>query len=79
LRMILSRGMSLAMIGVGIGVAASVAMTGLMRKMLFGVRPLDTVTFVVVSAVLLLVALAACSAPALRAARLDPVKTLRDQ
>jgi len=79
LRMILSRGMSLAMIGVGIGLAASVAMTGLMRKMLFGVRPLDTVTFIAVSAVLLLVALAACSAPALRAARLDPVKTLRDQ
>ncbi len=42
-------------------------------------QPLDAVTFVVVSAVLLLVCLLASSGPAYRAARLDPVKTLRDQ
>ncbi len=79
LRTILSRGMSLAGIGVATGLIAAASVTTLMQKMLYGVRPLDTLTFVTVSAVLLLVALAACSAPALRAARLDPVKTLRDQ
>ena len=79
LRMILTRGITLALAGVGIGLLASFAMTNLMRQVLYGVRPLDAATFVAVSAALLLVALAACSAPAYRAARLDPVKTLRDQ
>ena len=79
LTMVLRRGMVLAATGVAVGIAASVALTNFLKGMLFGIRPLDALTFVVVSAVLLLVCLLASSGPAYRAARLDPVKTLRDQ
>jgi len=79
LTMVLRRGMVLAAIGVALGIAASVALTNFLKGMLFGVRPLDALTFVVVSEVLLLVCLLASSGPVYRAARLDPVKTLRDQ
>jgi putative ABC transport system permease protein len=61
------------------GIAASLTLTNLLEGMLFGIKPLDVVTFVGVSMVLLLVSLLASSGPAYRAARLDPVKTLRDQ
>jgi predicted permease len=79
LTMVLRRGMVLATIGVVLGIAASVALTTFLKGMLFGIRPLDLLTFVVVSAVLLLVCLLASSGPAHRAADLDPMKTLRDQ
>lgn len=79
LAMVLRRGMVLAAIGVAVGIAASLALTNFLKGMLFGIRPFDALTFVGVSAVLLLVCLLASSGPAYRAARLDPVKTLRDQ
>ena len=79
LTMVLSRGMVLAVIGILVGIAASLALTNLLEGMLFGIKPLDVITFVGVSMVLLLVCLLASSGPAYRAARLDPVKTLRDQ
>jgi ABC-type antimicrobial peptide transport system permease subunit len=79
LTMVLRRGMVLAAIGVALGIVASTALTNFLKGMLFGIKPLDALTFVVVSAVLLLVCLLASSGPAYRAARLDPVKTLRDQ
>lgn len=79
LTMVLRRGMMLAAIGVTLGIVASMALTNFLKGMLFGIRPLDALTFVGVSAVLLLVCLLASSGPAYRAAALDPVKTLRDQ
>jgi predicted permease len=79
LTMVLRRGMVLAAIGVALGIVASAALTAFLKGMLFGIKPLDAVTFVGVSTVLLLVCLLASSGPAYRAARLDPVKTLRDQ
>lgn len=79
LGMIMKRGLTLAAIGLIVGVAASLVLTRFITRMLFGVRPLDPLTFVGVSAVLLLAALIASSAPAYRAATLDPMKTLRDQ
>jgi predicted permease len=79
LALILGRGMSLAGAGVAIGLGASVFLTKYLTSMLFSVQPLDSVTFASVPAILLLVALAASSLPAYRAARLDPIKTLRDQ
>jgi len=54
-------------------------LTQFMAGMLYGVRPFDPLTFVGVSAVLLLVSAAASSLPAYRAARLDPMRTLREQ
>lgn len=77
--MVLRRGMLLAVFGVALGIAASIALTNFLRGMLYGVRPLDALTFVLVPAVLLMVCFLASSGPAYRAAQLDPVKTLRDQ
>jgi putative ABC transport system permease protein len=47
--------------------------------MLYGIRPSDPVTFATVTVLLLLVSLAASTVPAYRAARLDPMETLREQ
>jgi putative ABC transport system permease protein len=77
LRMILGQGLRLAVIGVGLGLAASFGLTRLMSGLLFGVKPTDPETFVLVTAALLIVALAACWIPAWRATRVDPVIALR--
>jgi putative ABC transport system permease protein len=77
LRMILNQGLRLAAIGVALGLAASFGLTGLMRGLLFGVKPSDPATFVFVTGALLVVALAACWIPAWRATRVDPVIALR--
>ncbi len=79
LRLILRRGLTMATIGLGIGIVASLALTRFMTDLLYGVKPLDPLTFVGVSAVLMLVSLLASAAPAYRAARLDPMRTLREQ
>jgi predicted permease len=79
LRMIVRRGLTLALIGLGAGLAISAMMTRLLSGMLYGIRPSDPITFVVVTAILLVVSLGACCVPAGRAARLDPVETLREQ
>ena len=79
LRLILGRGLALAVAGVGIGLIASAFLTRYLTSLLFGVQPLDAATFASVTAILLLVSLIASSVPAYRAARLDPMKTLRDQ
>ena len=79
LRMILNQGFRLALIGVGLGLAASFALTRLMAGLLFGVKPSDPQTLILVTAALLAVALAACWIPAARAARIDPVVALRHE
>jgi predicted permease len=79
LALILRRGLLLAAAGVAIGIVASLLLTRFMQEMLYGVKPFDPLTFVAVSAVLLLVSLVASSVPAYRAARLDPMQTLREQ
>jgi putative ABC transport system permease protein len=79
LRMVLNQGLRLALIGVGLGLAASFALTRLMSSLLFGVRPSDPETFIVVTVALVAVALAACWIPARRATRVDPVIALRYQ
>jgi ABC-type antimicrobial peptide transport system permease subunit len=79
LGLILRRGLALAAIGLSIGVVASLLLTRFMAELLYGVKPLDPLTFVAVSAVLMLVSAVASSAPAYRAARLDPMRTLREQ
>jgi ABC-type antimicrobial peptide transport system permease subunit len=78
LRLVLGRGLILVAIGVaaGIGVAASVSR--LISNLLFGVSPLDPVTFIAVPLLLAAMAIVASSIPALRATRIDPAIALRE-
>jgi ABC-type antimicrobial peptide transport system permease subunit len=71
--------MRLAAIGVGIGFLGGLAVSRLLKAVLFGVETTDLPTFVAVPAVLLLVALAACAIPAARAVRIDPIVALREE
>lgn len=77
LRMVVAQGLTLAVLGVALGVAAAWVLTGAMRSLLVGVRPTDPLTFVGITAVFLVVATAACWIPARRAARVDPCRALR--
>jgi predicted permease len=77
LRLVLSHSVKMAVLGVLIGVAASLALTQLMGKMLYGVSATDPLTFVAVAAVLTFVALSASYIPARRATRVDPIVALR--
>jgi predicted permease len=79
LGMIVRRGLTLALIGVGTGIVISIAITRLLSGMLFGIPPTDPVTFAATAALLLFVGIAASCVPAFRAARMDPMKTLREQ
>jgi putative ABC transport system permease protein len=77
LKLVLRRAMWLAVIGIGIGVAGAVAVTRYLTSLLFGVKPIDTVTFVAVAVVLAVVVFVACMVPARRAAKIDPLEALR--
>lgn len=77
LRLILGDGARLTFLGVAIGLAASLGLTRLLAKMLFGVRASDPVTLIVVTVILSAVAFLACYIPARRATRVDPMVALR--
>ena len=77
LKMVVGSGMFLAVIGVVVGLIGAFALTRLMASLLFGVSPTDVVTFGLVTAGLLLVALLACYIPARRATKVDPLVALR--
>lgn len=79
LRMLIGQGLSLTLIGVGIGVAGSIALTRLLKSFLFEVTPSDPATFAGVAIVLLGSALVAMLIPARRAASVDPNIALRSE
>lgn len=76
-RQVLWDGLRPVFAGLGTGLATAVLVAFAMRKMLFGVAPLDVMTFAGVAAVLVTIALAACILPARRAAKVDPMIALR--
>jgi putative ABC transport system permease protein len=72
-------GLGSVLLGVAVGVAASLALGGVLRNQLYGVGATDPATLVAISLVLSLTALAACIVPCLRALRTDPALALREQ
>jgi putative ABC transport system permease protein len=76
-KLVIGNGMSLALIGVAIGLAGSYGLTRLMASLLFGISATDALTFAAISAVLVIIALGACYIPARRATKVDPLVALR--
>jgi putative ABC transport system permease protein len=79
LGMILGQGLLLAALGVGIGLVGALAVTGLVKSLLFEVTPTDPATFVGVAVVLVAAAIMASYLPARRAAAIDPIEALRTE
>ena len=78
-RMFVYRGVMLSGAGIALGVAAAAGSTKLLSSLLFGVKPVDAVTFAAAAGALVVAALAASYIPARRAAAVDPVETLRGE
>jgi putative ABC transport system permease protein len=79
LRLVVIQGMTLAVGGIAIGIAAAWGLTQLLRGLLFGVSPHDPATFAAIAALLASVAFVASYLPARRATHVDPVCTLRSE
>jgi putative ABC transport system permease protein len=76
LSLVLKRGMSLVLLGVGIGLAAAFGLTRLMSSLVYGVNLADPLTYGAIALLLITVSLVACLLPAQRATRVDPLKAL---
>lgn len=77
--LVLRQGMTPALAGIGIGVVAAALLTRFLRSLLYGVAPLDAITFTTIPVLLLLVAVGSILVPAVRASRVAPVEALRQE
>jgi len=76
LKLVLSHGLKLALIGVMIGIVGSLTLTRVIKGYLYEVKPTDPLTFLIVGLILIAVALAASYIPARRAMKVDPMVAL---
>jgi ABC-type antimicrobial peptide transport system permease subunit len=77
--MIVGEGTLLTGLGIAVGVAGALGLSGVMRSLLFEVEPTDPATYLSVVVLLGLIAVMASGLPALRAARVDPASTMRTE
>jgi putative ABC transport system permease protein len=78
-RLVVIQGLKPAIVGIGLGLVAAVFATRLLTTLLFGVTPMDPLTFSLVTPLLLGIAALACYLPAMRASRVDPTIALRTE
>lgn len=79
LKLVVGQGLTLAGVGVAVGLVAALGVTGVMESLLVEVTPTDPATFASISALFIAVATLACYLPARRATRVDPVRALREE